>query len=467
MLRKVLFIFIYSFLVGCTQDKVSNSKTHLGGEIINPVNRFLILTQKGKTIDTIYLNKNNRFSYTFKTDTLGLFNFRHRERQLVYLEKGDSVLIRVNTIEFDESLSFSGKGSERSNFLSEMFLLGEIEDEGFTKHFQKNPTDFQNFLDSIQNIRNTHYSRFLNKHNVSKGFQEIAEAATTFVNYQRKESYPFSHYVKNKLSFIKKLPDDFYSFRESININNPNLSDLYTYSRYLERFIDNQAFMYYGETESYNTVSYAHISNEIKVIEKYIVNKEIKDNRLFEAGHIFLANNNDKKSAEQIFTSLHQNITNTNIKNRLEQLYADYKKMEPGNKIPDLLLIKPSPERKVTLTSRLHGLSVIYFWSYNNQMHMENSRKKVHELSSKYPEFNFIGINLNQKGKLWQRQLDKHPHNLNNEYRFDNFKEARRKLAINDLSKTIIVNKNGVILNSHTNLHKATFEEELLAYLSQ
>lgn len=467
MLRIFLLTLFSSILIGCNQDAGSPTETYLGGEIINPVNDYLVLTQKGRTIDTIYLDKNNRFSYTFKTDTLGLFNFRHRERQLLHLELGDSVLLRVNTIEFDESLSFSGKGSERSNFLAEMYLQWEKENEGFTKNYQKKPTAFQRLLDSLQNIRNRHLTRFLTKYEVSQEFQEIANAATHLDNYQRKESYPFSHYGKDKLAFIKKLPEGFYSFRESINLNNSNLSDLYAYERYLNAFIDNQAFMNYGADQSYNTVSYAHNYNEIKVIDKYINNEQIKDNKLFRTGRIFLANSNDKSGVEQIFLSLHQNISNTDIQDNLEQLYTDYKKMEAGNRIPDLLLVEPAPERKVTLTSRLNGPTVIYFWSYNNQMHMENSHKKVTQLSARYPELNFIGINLNQESKMWQRHLDKHPHNANNEYRFDNPREARRKLAINDLSKTIVVDKNGVILDSHTNLHRATFENELLAYLNQ
>ena len=43
------------------------------------------------------------------------------------LQEGDSILIRLNTKEFDESLVFSGQGSEINNFLIEMFLAHEEE----------------------------------------------------------------------------------------------------------------------------------------------------------------------------------------------------------------------------------------------------------------------------------------------------------------------------------------------------
>jgi len=467
MQRIFLLTLISSILIGCDQDSVSNSHTYLGGEIINPVWDYVILSQNGNAIDTIYLDERNRFSYTFKTDTLGLFNFTHRERQLVHLEKGDSILLRVNTIEFDESLSFSGEGAERSNFLAEMYLDWEKENEGFTKNYQKQPAEFQLLLDSLQNVRNRRLTNFFTKYDVSLSFQEIATAAVRLDNYQRKESYPFSHYGKNKLEFINKLPDEFYSFRESIDLNNTNLSDLYSYQRYINAFIDNQAFMSYGDNAPYNTMSFTHNYNEVKVIDKHITNDVLKDNRLLRTARIFLANSNDEEGVEEIFMLIHKSITNPRFKQRAERFYADHKKMEAGNRIPDLLLIQPSPERKVTLSSRLNKPTVIYFWSYNNQMHMENSHKKVKEYAAKYPEFSFLGININEDSELWQRHLKKHPFPSPNEYRFDNARDGRRQLVINELSKTIVVDKNGIILNSHSNLHRATFETELLTYLNQ
>lgn len=468
MQRIFLLTFISSLLIGCNQETDSTVTTYLGGEIINPVSSYILLAQNDAIIDTIHLDDRNRFSYNFKNDSLGLFRFVHREHQLVHIEPGDSILIRVNTLEFDESLSFSGKGSERSNFLIKMYLLWENENEGFTRNYQKNPVKFQLHLDSLQNIRNRHLTRFLTKYEVTEDFQEIATASANLDNFQRKESYPFSHYGKDKLTFINNLPDDFYSFRESINLNNPNLADLYAYQRYVNAFIDNQAFMNYGDKEPYNTVSYTHNYNEINVIKKHITNTTLKDNKLLRTGRIFLANSNDKSGVDQIFTLLHQNITSKDIQHRVSELYNDHKKMEAGNIIPDLMLVDPSiKNRKVTLTSRINKPTVIYFWSYNNQMHMENSHKKVEELSSKYPEFNFLGINVNTESDMWLRHLKKHAFNPNNEYRFDNSRDARKKLVINDLSKTIVVNKKGRILNSHANLHRATFENELLEYLNQ
>ena len=150
----------------------------------------------------------------------------------------------------------------------------------------------------------------------------IRDSAAAYLdNFQRKESYPFSHYGKNKLDFINKLPKDFYSFRESINLNNPNIYGLYAYERYLNAFIDNQAFMIYGANQPYNTVSFAHNFNEIKVINKHITNTLQKDHKLLRTGRILIANSNDQNGVKQVFESLRKNITNPEILNKLDHLY--------------------------------------------------------------------------------------------------------------------------------------------------
>jgi len=460
-----LSLFVLS---ACDTDGSKNSKeTYLGGEIVNPKRGYVLLQKNDKIIDSIPLDSKNRFMYKFKDFTPGLYRFAHREHQLLHIEPGDSIMIRVNTLEFDESLSFSGKGAERSRFLIDMYLNWEAENKGFTQYYQKEPNDFEILLDSIHRVRQHQLKKFYEKYEVTDAFKEIAEAAVNYDNYQRKESYPFSHYKKNdKVSFIEELPADFYSFRESINLNNENLIDLYAYQRYINAFLDHQAYKEYCQDHSYNTVSFLHNYHEIKVIDKHIQNPTLKDMKLFRTATIFIANSNDKKGVDDIFSLLSSTITSPEVKNNVKKLYDSHKKMEAGNIIPDLMLVD-AEQRMVTLSSRIKKPTVLYFWSYNNHMHLEESHKKAKDLQSKYPEFNFIGINVNDENKKWVKHVKQHNFNTSKEYRFHNARDARVSLVINDLSKTIVLDKKGKILNSHANIHRTDFESELLAYLNQ
>ncbi len=463
----ITILVCFISLISCTnEDSKKSNNTFLGGEIINPKWGYVLLSKNDQIIDTIHLDSRNRFFRKFSDFESGLYSFIHSERQLVHIEEGDSIMIRVNTIEFDESLSFSGNGAERSNFLIDMFLHWESENDGFTKHYQKEPQVFQKLLDSMHRERQKFLTKFNLKHDVSPAFEEIALASVNYDNFQRKESYPFSHYGKNKLAFIENLPDDFYSFRESVNLNNTNLQELYTYQRYINAYLDHEAYKRYGTRASYNTVSYTHNHNEIEAIKENITNTSLKDSKLYRTGRIFIANSNNKEDVDNIFKLLMSSITSEEVKNKMSALYITHKKMEAGNKIPDLMLVDAG-QRMVTLTSTLQKPTVIYFWSYNNHMHMENSHKKAHDLQSKYPEFNFIGININDENDLWTQHLRQHKFDPSKEYRFDDPFHARRSLVITDISKTIVLDKKGKILNSHANLHRSNFEDELLAYLNQ
>ena len=76
-----------------------------------------------KVLDSARLDSHNKFSFTLDSLKLGLYTFKHgAEFQYLYLEPKDSLLMYLNTWDFDESLIFSGKGSAKNNFLIKLYL---------------------------------------------------------------------------------------------------------------------------------------------------------------------------------------------------------------------------------------------------------------------------------------------------------------------------------------------------------
>jgi hypothetical protein len=56
--------------------------------------------------------------YTFKNDP---------EYQYVYFEKNDSIMVRLNAKDFDNSIVFCGRGDQKNNFLMELYLKNEAD----------------------------------------------------------------------------------------------------------------------------------------------------------------------------------------------------------------------------------------------------------------------------------------------------------------------------------------------------
>ena len=80
------------------------------------------------------LMRDGTFKSLIDIDKNGLFNFFHPpEFQYLIINKGDSLVLRLNSLDFDESLIFSGKGSAKNNYLINVFLKHEARGRIFKK----------------------------------------------------------------------------------------------------------------------------------------------------------------------------------------------------------------------------------------------------------------------------------------------------------------------------------------------
>lgn len=467
-MKQLLYVLIiFTTLIGCTSEtKEKASSTYFGGEIINPLGNYLLIIRDLETVDTIPLDRRNRFMYEFKDFEEGLYQFRHGEHQVFHLEEGDSLMLRVNTKEFDESISFSGYGAERSNYLIDMFLHWENEGKNFSRNYQKSPENFKIVLDSLDAIKVKKLEKLLAKKEFSEDFQEIARMSTFLGNYQRLESYPLAHYSKDKMAFIESLPSNFYSFRESLDLNNANLRNLFSYQRYINAFLDQEAFKSYGAKGSYNRFSYLHNLRKAEIIDSLITEPIQRDRWLNRIAREFIANSNNQLEVDLIFQKLETLAVHPATKNSIASLNNNHKSMQAGHSIPEVSLVNAAGV-VTTLSEQIKAPTVIYFWSDLSKSRMSNSHLKAADLKSKYPEFDFIGININDDHKRWVHTLNSKKYNPECEFRLSQSNEGLRKLVVSDLNKTIVLDKNGVILNSHANLHHSRFENDLLAYLNQ
>lgn len=120
--RFFLSFLMFAVLLSC-EDAPQKAKdgTWFGGKILNPIDNSVILSKGNKIIAEAEIKPNDRFLTKIPDFKPGIYEFLHKERQLVYLTQGDSVIIRVNTLQFDESLTYSGFGGAKNNFMIDLF----------------------------------------------------------------------------------------------------------------------------------------------------------------------------------------------------------------------------------------------------------------------------------------------------------------------------------------------------------
>ena len=105
--------------------------------------------------------------------------------------------------------------------------------------------------------------------------------------------------------------------------------------------------------------------------------------------------------------------------------------------------------------------TVIFLWTENLSSHMLAAHKKIHALKALHPDYQFIGINLDNDQEVWKAKLTQLNYAEITEYRCTNFEYLKANWAIMKVHRTIVLDQNGAIKNAFTNLFDVNFEKEL------
>ena len=468
-----IIIIIITFL-GCKKDnqEVDTNYAYLGGEIINPNANFIVLSKDEVVIDTVKLDGRNRFLYKIDNLNEGIYTFRHGgEYQIILLEQKDSVLLRLNTLDFDESLVFTGEGDKKNNYLINDFLENEKEEKYIIKLCQLKPVNYQKHIDSIKNKKVADFKSFKSKYETSPLFDKIAKANIDYSYYSSKEVYPFVHYGKNKTEILKSLPNDFYNYRKNINYNDTFFSNYHNYNIFLRNSFNNlslKAHDAHSDNKIFNRNNLCYNLDRLELIDSIITNTGIKEDLLYHYTINYLTKSEDENGNNSILKSYLNKSKNEKAKNKISSLTKSINKLKKGSVLPEISVLDYN-NNSTEIHSVLNNHStVITFWSLGYYDHFKDSHKKIKELQIKYPEIKFVAINIDDYGiEKSKKLLLNHGYNINNEYLFKNPKKASKDLAIYPMTKSIVVDKNNKIVTSNTNIFSVHFEEELLGLLNK
>jgi len=437
----------------CTENTETEDATYFGGEIINPKNDFVLLYKDEVLIDSIPLDKKNRFLYQFKDFTPGLYHFNHEEYQYVYIEPKDSILFRLNTIDFDESLTFSGKGAHKNNFIINTFLANENHSSKSGRLYKLPPKKFSTLISGELSQRIDMLEQHKDRYEFSDGFMDVANAHIAYHFYAAKEHYP----IYNKQQADSIDGNSFYEFRKNIDFNTGNLGSFYPYYEYLYALIDNLSVKRLKNTNLKDD-HIANYNSKTEVIDSLVQNKDLKNQLLKNTTLHYLKNVKCGNQAASILTEFNKYNSNTKNKEKITGLVNSIKRLSYGNPLPEFNVVSTNNQTIAFKNTLKNKPTVIYFWSSNNPRHIKSVHSRVNQYATN-SNYNFVGISLDDNKEDWKAYAQKF--NLENGFSLETPKETREKLLIQNINKVYVLDKNAKILSADLNIFDPHFNKKL------
>ncbi|SHI93237.1 transaldolase [Pseudozobellia thermophila] len=457
MNKHLLFLFLL-VLVGCGKGKEVSQKVYFAGEIVNPTDNYVVLFKGDEVIDSARLDETNRFSFDLDSLSEGLYHFNHEpEVQYIYLQQGDSIVIRLNTVDFDESLIFSGRGEEINNFLLELFLANEEEANVIRSYYFLEAEEFAGKIDSLKDEKLQALADLMMDANLSEKEEKIARTSV-FYNYNMyKEVYPFRHKGRTKNDVINELPAGFYDYRTQLTFNDKDLTYLRPYYNFVKNHIGNLSYTTCAracDIEQKIVRNQLHFNqHKLHIIDSLVQEKELKDNLFRNVAFDYLLKVHDsEKNNDEFIRGFHQLSSNNRHIEEINALYEGIKNIQPNKKIPAVQVLDVDG-KKVSLPEIAKDKNaVFYFWSGIDRAHFENIKRRIAKLSVEKPKYTYIGINIKTEEGQWKALMESSNLDPTKQFRAPNFEELTKALIIYPLNKCIVT-KDDVIVDAFANLY--------------
>ncbi|MBC2840730.1 transaldolase [Robiginitalea sp. SC105] len=459
MLKKYIFVFLLVLVCSCGDSDPQSSAVFIGGEIVNPTANNVVLFKGETAVDSAFLDENNRFEIRVDSLEDGLYYFLHKpEMQYVYLEQGDSLQIRLNTVAFDESLIFSGRGEVINNFQLEVFLDTEKEEQVIREaFFQLEPQSFSAKLDSLSDRKVAQLNELQEEEGFSKAAYDLAYASIRYKYWTFKEGYPFWHRRASDDKTLHSLPDDFYAYRDQVSYSDPQLTYLRPYYDFMKFHIGNLAFMgckeACGEKVTRVTNQLHFNRHQLQLIDSLVHQETLRDNLFRTVAIEYLLKHDSEENFEVFMEDFHQRSANNRHLPEIARLGQDIRNLRPNNPLPPLQVVDVQGEQHWLRDIPREGQQIVfYFWSGPEQRHLKNITQRVRQLQEHHPEYRYVGICMRTDMDQWKSLMASYSLDPGDQFLAPDYEQFAHALVVYNPYKSVIA-KDGIIIDGFANLN--------------
>ena len=199
---------------------------------------------------------------------------------------------------------------------------------------------------------------------------------------------------------------------------------------------------------------------KLNITDTLIKNQKVKNVVLNNVAMMYLLEDQNMYNNQKFIERYLKLSSDTKNKEEIRELSNSVKNLKVGNTLPNINLTNTSNET-VAINSIITKPTVLFFWTSHAESHFVASHKKIAELQVKYPNYEFIAVNVNDTKINWENALKKYKFQIAKEFHVEDFELVKKKWVITKIHRIIILNADGTIKNGFANLFDVNFEQNL------
>jgi hypothetical protein len=196
------------------------------------------------------------------------------------------------------------------------------------------------------------------------------------------------------------------------------------------------------------------------IADTLIKNEKVKNTILNNIAFTYLLEDQNMVNNQSFLATYYKISTDKSQKNEIIKIGDAIQLLKACSKLPEATLLN-SNGQKVSSNTFANQKTVVFFWTAKAVSHFEAAHKKIIDFRKKHPEYQFVGINLNDTQEEWKGIMAKYKFGGVTELRCTDFEDLKSKWVITKIHRTIILGDKGLIKNAFTNIFELNFEEEL------
>ena len=452
--RFLLGLIMLGLISSCNNEKEPSKRIFFGGQIINPSSRTVTLYQGNNPVEIFKLDRKLRFQNTHDSLYNGIYKLEHLpEYQSLLLEKGDSLWVRINAATFNESIVYSGSGASKNNFLMELLLRQEKENDYLSSKYSRNRKNFSQLLDSMLLEKKNLWIGMDSLNKLSPIAQKVTQAAYIYPYATIRERYA----LLRGSQWTAEEDSIYFDFRKYLNYGDNDLAFFDPYVNYVLNYINQMAL---EPGSSYFKIKQTTDFNmkRLEVLDENIEGSLLRNN-LARAIAFEEILNFENHGQHESFLKFYSTINNSPLYlSEVLDLHSDISSLEPKNLLPKILLQNSKRGTISSASLAKDKTTVIYFWSQTQMNHYRNSLERVNRFQKKYPSIRFVGICIQPFNSMVDEIQNIMEVDKKNQFALVDFETARKAWVLTLLNKSIIIDSKGKILEGFGNFSDTNFE---------